>query len=221
MQLGKLIEGILVNFGAMQQRVDKKMMNSYRTEYSNQLHQLAVNVSKNYYITKHGILKYQKKKMEISLSSLKESNKIHLIHYLIRDHTSGLFYAEISTSDNMNGIGGFLHRAWSQKDDFSFQGIPEFLSLPKTVKAYYINIITDLEDFDVGVVEPTSGFHAGVGDTKTIEGFLGFHIDEHITEIYDVPRLACKVNEDRKLRSTNFTKLGCWEKSVKLIRLPK
>ena len=196
-------------------------MKQYRTDHTNQVHQLIVNVSKNLYVTKSGILKYQKKKMEVNLNSLKNSNRTHLIHYLIRDHTSGLFYAEISTSEEVKNIGYFLHRAWSCKDEFSFQGIPEFLSIPKTIQSYYPHILKDLEPYEIDIIEPTSGFHGGIGDTKNIEDLLKFlHLEEHISGIYNVPQRACEVNDKRKLRGTNFTKLEQWQKHVGKIRLP-
>ena len=196
-------------------------MKQYRTEYPNQLHQLIVNVSKNLYVTKSGILKYQKKKMEVNLNSLKESKRTHLIHYLIRDHTSSLFYAEISTSEEVNNIGDFLYRAWSHKNDFSFQGIPEFLSIPKTIQAYYPDILKELEPYEIDVVEPTSGFHGGIGDTKNIEDILTFfHLEKHISGAYNVPQRACETNDKRKLRGTKFTKLEQWQKYVGQIRLP-
>ena len=195
-------------------------MKSYQTEYPNQVHQLSVSVSKNYYVTKSGILKYQKKKMEANLNTLESSKKINLIHYLIRDHASGIFYAEISTSEEIKNIVDFLFRAWSKKENFSFQGIPDFLSLPKTVQAFYPDIQDDLEKYEVQLIEPTSGFQGGIGDTKNIEGFLGFSADKDISEAYEVSELACKVNSERKLSTTGLTKLEHWTKFVKEIRLP-
>ena len=196
-------------------------MNQYRTEYPNQLHQLSVSVSKNLYVTRAGILKYQKKKMEVNLNRLKDSNRTHLIHYLIRDHTSGLFYAEISTSEDIRNIDDFLYRAWCHKDDYSFQGIPEFLSIPKTVQAYCPDILKDLDSYEIDIIEPKNGFHGGIGDTKNIEDILKLlHVEKHISEAYSVPQQACETNDKRQLRGTSFTKLEQWKKHVGQIRLP-
>jgi len=96
------------------------MFKSYRSEYANQVHQLNVSVSKHYYVTKTGSLKYQIKQQEINLDKLARSERLHLIHYVIRDHFSGLFYAELAISNNPIPIHEFLYRVWAQEREYYF-----------------------------------------------------------------------------------------------------
>ncbi len=70
-------------------------MRSYRSDYPNHLHQLNVCISKHYYATRDGLLKYQKKAMDVSLAKSSLADRRHMLVYCIRDHCSGVFYAEI------------------------------------------------------------------------------------------------------------------------------
>jgi hypothetical protein len=71
------------------------MNESYRSSYSNERHQLIVCVSKHLYATKTGLIKYQQKAFDVSFVKVEKAEKDHLVHYLIRDDFSGVFYAEI------------------------------------------------------------------------------------------------------------------------------
>jgi hypothetical protein len=103
------------------------------TDHSNELHQLLISLSRHLYIAADGRVLYQKKPFDLSLEKVDQSPKNHLIHYLIRDHYSGHFYAEAGASRNLPSAEAFVFRAWSVKDKHSFQGMPETLSVPSTV----------------------------------------------------------------------------------------
>jgi hypothetical protein len=63
----------------------------YQTNYSIEVHQLIICISKHLYVTKSGPIKYQQKSFDVSLAKVDKAEKEHLVHYLIRDHFSGVF----------------------------------------------------------------------------------------------------------------------------------
>jgi len=146
----------------------------YQSNYSNEVHQLIVSPSKHYYVAKNGTFKYQKKPFEINLKNVRDSKKNHVIHFLIRDHFSGLFYWEICSADSPLLIHEFLYRAWRKKESHPLYGIPDFLTIPKNVQSYFPNIVKFIEKIGVTYIKVTSGFQGGVRDIRTIENELRF-----------------------------------------------
>lgn len=112
-------------------------MNRYHSPYPNYVRQLFVTPSKHLYILRDGQLKWQKKAMEITLQGSEKSDREHVIYYLLADHNSAAFYAEVHTSMTFQDPIDFLKRAWSKKKDFFFYGLPENLMLPAVVSARY------------------------------------------------------------------------------------
>lgn len=100
------------------------------------------------------------------------SQKQHVVHYLIRDHFSGAFYAEATSSDQLIPVDQFLLRAWSKKDEYVFCGIPDFLSIPTTVADAFPNVLPWVEALGVKLFEVTSGFKGGIRDLPTWEEYL-------------------------------------------------
>ena len=147
-------------------------MNSYQTNYSNEVHQLIVSPSKHYYVTKKGTLKYQKKPFEVNLKNVKSSNINHVIHFLIRDHFSGLFYWDICSADSLFLIYEFLFRAWKKKDSHPLYGIPDFLTIPMNVQTYFPDLVKFTKNIGITYIKVTSGFQGGVRDIKTVENEL-------------------------------------------------
>lgn len=148
----------------------------YQSEYSNQVHQLVVSVSRHFWRTKSGEFKHQKKPFEVSLASLGKSEKNHLVHYLISDHFSGLFYMEIAVAPTLPSVTDFLLRAWSRKDMLPFCGLPEMLTVPKTVSDQFPDLLPWLAQNSVEVLPATSGFQAGVRDLRTWEQHLRYEL---------------------------------------------
>lgn len=144
------------------------------TDHSNELHQLLVSISRHLWITGDGRVLYQKKAFDLSLEKLGQSPKNHLVHYLIRDHYSGHFYAEAGASRNLPSAEAFVFRAWSVKEKHSFQGMPETLSVPSTVARVFPQLQEFVEGWGVHVIEPPSGFEAGVRDLRTWEDQIVF-----------------------------------------------
>lgn len=148
------------------------MIKRYQSNYSNEVHQLIVSPSKHYYVTSSGTFKYQKKPFELKLENIEQSKKNHIIHYLLRDHFSGLFYWEICSSNAPILIHGFLFRAWSKKQYHPLYGVPDFITVPKNVQSYFPNLISFIERIGVTYIKVTSGFQGGVRDIRTVEDEL-------------------------------------------------
>lgn len=145
------------------------MLNSYQSPYPNFVHQLFITPSKHIYALRDGQLKWQKKPMEITLQGLEKSDRDHVIFYLVADHNSSAFYAEVQTTRTRSDPIDFLKRAWNKKEDFFFCGLPENLMLPNVVNDRYPEIKTYLRSVAVGCVAPPSGFAAGIHHIKNWE----------------------------------------------------
>lgn len=148
------------------------MYKSYKSDYSNHVHQLVVSVSKHLYVTESGTFKYQKKPFEATLDRPESFRKCHIVHYLIRDHFSGLFYAEVADSESFLPIKEFLYRAWSRKGAHPLYGIPSALTLPKTVKKVWPDLERFVESLGIAVIDVTSGFQGGIRDIRTWDEWL-------------------------------------------------
>jgi hypothetical protein len=145
----------------------------YQSNYSNEVHQLIVCVSKHLYATKTGLIKQQQKSFDLSLAKVDKTEKEHVVHYLIRDHFSGVFYAEIHSSKALIPVEEFLFRAWSPKQDYPFHGMPECILVPKTVSDRFPSINRLICEYDIAPIEVTCGFQSGtIQDVKTWESHV-------------------------------------------------
>lgn len=189
-------------------------MESYRTDYPNQVHLLAVSVSKHWWISKDGSLKYQKKPFDVSLKSVASSSKTHVLFFGLRDHCSGLLYCETASSDDVTTLAEFLFRAWSPKLDLSFRGMPESLGIPKTVEAAFPEIKAVIEPLGVSFCYVTSGFQGGAGMTKPAEQWITWELDKPfsyaVARVKQLPAVLAK----EKGRTGDRTKLEMWESGV-------
>ena len=145
------------------------MYKKYKTEYSNHVHQLVVSVSRHFYITDNGKFRHQKKVLEARLDRPESHTKRHVVHYLIRDHFSGLFYAELTDTHNLFSIFEFLYRAWSKKEYHPFCGLPHAVTVPKNIRAVWPSLLAFLERESIQLTDVTSGFQGGVRDIRTWE----------------------------------------------------
>jgi hypothetical protein len=196
------------------------MINRYRSLHRNHVHQLIVSVSKHYFLTKDGCLKYQQKPFEISLSKLSESKKTNIVIASIRDHTTGLFYAEIFNGPSIPNIYNFLKEAWLPKDNYPFCGLPELITLPKVVEAQYPFLSSALKELGVNTIPVTSGFQGGVRDIKTIESSLAVCYGKEFNDSKEWVRRICAIHAHEKGRTEIETKAEMWNKSDFEIRFP-
>jgi hypothetical protein len=108
--------------------------------------------------------------MDFNLKNLKKSDREIVVHYLIADHLSGVFYGEIHSSKKMIPVEEFLYRAWSKKDNFPFCGLPTMLSVPKTIESEeLLNLVSGL---GIKPINPTGGFMGGVKHFSIWEDFF-------------------------------------------------
>lgn len=79
---------------------------TYKSDYPNQVHQLNYSISQNYHLLKMERLNI-KQKFDINLSNYTKTGKRHLYSFLIRDHFSNCFYAELHPIDEAHNIKDF------------------------------------------------------------------------------------------------------------------
>ncbi len=128
------------------------MYRHYKTDFPNQAHQLLVSVSKHFVIGARNIIRFQKKMMAVSLKSFEKSEREHLVYYILRDHFSGFYYIEVTSTKNIIPLQDFLLRGFLLKPDIDFCGVPSALMIPKQVEDYFPPINTMLEDMmNIGV----------------------------------------------------------------------
>lgn len=144
-----------------------------KSEYANQVHQFNVSVSRHLWQMRTGEVRYEKKALDVSLKKLSRSHRVHVVYYVIRDHFSGLLYAEVAFSTQLPSAGEFLLRAWSKKPDMDFCGMPQMMTLPKTVAERFPDLVTWLAKLGVETIAPASGFQAGIRDFATLESGIG------------------------------------------------
>ena len=171
-------------------------MKRYVSDYSNQLHQLIVTVSRHYYVTKEGKYKRQQKPFNVQLDTI-PSNRKHVIHFLIRDHFSGLFYAEITDSKNIPSVYEFLYRAWSKKAYHPMYGAPLGITIPQNIAKAWPGITDFIDELGITQVSATSGFQSGVRDIRTWEDRLksGLYISgfpPDFSEVIEKSSAICK-----------------------------
>ena len=154
------------------------MLQRYKTNQSNEVHQLVVAVSRHSYVTAAGRFQRQKKAFEVRLDKPETFTKRHVVHYLIRDHFSGLFYAELADTENIFPVHEFLYRAWSKKESHPLYGIPFGLTVPGTVRALWPELVSLLKEATIEAIDVTSGFQGGIRDLRTWEDELHFGLYE-------------------------------------------
>ena len=198
------------------------MQLTYQSDYPNQVHQLMVSVSKHFHLTKNGSVKFQKKKFEYTLANMHRSEKQLVIHYLIRDHFSGAFYAEATSSSQLIAVDQFLLRAWSKKDEYIFCGLPEHLSIPNTVADAFPTLLSWVDSLGIKLLEVTSGFQGGIRDLPTWEDYLRmvFAVGEE-TRLSEVQARAARISDylNREHRD-RASKIDKWAHRVGTIKLP-
>ena len=195
-------------------------LQSYSSLYPNHVHQLTVCVSKHYYITNNGVVKFQNKKIEMNLDKVKDSKRNHLLHYVLRDHFSGVIYSEVTSSKDMIALDEFLFRAWSKKEKFIFCGIPEFLTIPKTVEKSFPTIRKKVSLLNIQFPKVTSGFQSGVRDIKTIEEYMKFYVNELLDDVIESLNKIYIYLSTMEARVGKQTKLEFWRQHIESVMVP-
>ena len=196
------------------------MMQSDRSAHPNAVHQLMVAVSKNYYLSKAGLLKYQKKPMDITLPKVAAAERRHMLIYTLRDHSSAVRYAEIGFGPQLSPLQGFLARAWGAKADSPFCGLPTVLTFPRTVDEAFPGVAQAVAQLGVQVAPAGSGFKSGARDPLEVERVLAFHIDKPVAQASAWLAQWWVLNSKNKFRTGNGTKIDQWRMHAPPIVLP-
>jgi len=147
----------------------------YRSDFPNQVHQLNVCFSKHYYLLNDGTIKWQAKEFDINWSNFNKTGKKHLVTYIIRDHFSNCFYAELHSVNKMPLIHEFLYNAWSKKNEYPFYGVPACLIAPKSTQEQFPSIQKFISGFGKLYLQtPTSGFSSAVVSIRQWERFIKY-----------------------------------------------
>lgn len=146
------------------------------TEYSNELHQLLVSVSKHLYFGSDGYARYQDKPMDVNITNYHRSNKDHLVYYIIRDHFSGTFTFRIASTKRLIPLADFLYYAWSEdaEEEKFIYGMPDNIFIPQTISTE--ELFSGLRSLGINPLNPPSGFASGIRVIRDIEDNLCFHM---------------------------------------------
>lgn len=151
------------------------MYHTYKSDYPNQVHQLNFSISQNYHILKNGDIKYQVKKFDVNWTNYSKSGKRHLVNYLIRDHFSGCFYAEVHPIDEVPHISEFLFNAWRQKEGFEFCGIPKSLILGRHIIEKFPEIENLQKNVRLNIELAQNGFATGIRSMRDWENGIKYY----------------------------------------------
>jgi hypothetical protein len=201
------------------QQTGDDAMQHYRTDRPNDAHLLMVSASKHYYLGSDGLLKYQKKPMEITLAKLPASPRRHMVIYTLRDHFSAVRYMEIGFAPELPPLRAFLARAWGPKADSPFQGLPEVLTWPNTVDAAFPGVAQAVKELGVEVIPSGSGFKGGVRDTLDVERAM-YGVGKPPNEAVAWLAKWWVLSSARKLERTGQVKIEMWSQYVPAIKLP-
>lgn len=194
-------------------------MQQYRSLYSNHAHQLVVSVSKHLYVTKSKQLKYQIKPFDISLADL-PGEKEHVVIFAIRDHFSGVSYAEVRLSSALGTLNSFLGKAWRHKPDFPFCGVSELLLLPKAIESAFPGTAASVEQLGTEVLSVACGFQTNIGDIKVIDNRFKVLHGESSEALQSFCEFWISHSANEPSRARGQSKIELWKAHVKEIRVP-
>lgn len=194
------------------------MIASYRTPHPNYLHLLFVTPSKHLHVLKDGRLKWQDKPMEVKLREISSSDREHVVYFLLADHCSSAFYAEVHSCRRLPAARDFLLRAWQRKEDHFFHGLPYLIVVPNTVEQMEPDIRPFIESHSVTPAPAESGFKAGVHQIRTFENSLANSISwapgATIAGVGQYTDEAMRRLNESPLSRTGETRRAMWEKGT-------
>ncbi len=169
---------------------------TYKSDYPNQVHQLNLSISQNHYLLKSGEIKYQIKKFDVNWKNYQKTGKRHLVNFLIRDHFSNCFYAEIYPIDETPDMKEFLFNAWREKEKYEFCGIPHLLIIGKHIFEKFPEIENLEKNIGVKVQLASSGFTTGVRSLRDWENNIRFapyyNNSKYIKDFQNNTELICR-----------------------------
>lgn len=151
------------------------MYNIYKSDFTNQVHQLNFSISQNYHLLKNNEIKYEVRKFDINWKNYEKTGKRHLINFLIRDHFSNCFYAEIHPIDNIPNIFEFLYNAWKKKENYEFSGMPKNIIVGKHIIEKYPEIKSIEKRHDINIELAKNGFATGIRSLRDWERNIRYY----------------------------------------------
>lgn len=106
------------------------------------------------------------------MKNFEKSEREHIVYYILRDHFSGFYYVEITSTKNMLPLQDFLLRGFLPKPDINFCGIPDALMIPKQVEDYFPRVDKILNTLGIQKIHPPSGFASGMIAVKNWESIM-------------------------------------------------
>lgn len=98
----------------------------------------------------------------------------------------------------------FLLRAWLEKPESPFCGIPTALMMPKAVESYFPSVDRMLAEFGIEKIYPPSGFASGIRDISVWEERVRISIalEDKLLPLWIwnpqiTARLSANMNEDK------------------------
>lgn len=182
------------------------------SEYSNQVHQLLVSVSKHLYFGSSGHALYQEKPMEATIKNCHKSRKDHLVYYILRDHFSGSFTFRIASSKRLIPLADFLYYAWNENasEEKFLWGMPDYLSIPQVITTD--GLLAGLKTLNIAAFNPPSGFASGIRILRDIEDHLLFNMDQTVDHTLEgMNRLRFKVYKYLVNSSSRDNKFVKWQ----------
>ncbi|UNY99874.1 hypothetical protein MQE36_05875 [Zhouia spongiae] len=178
---------------------------SYKSDFPNQVHQLNVSIAKNHYLLKDDTIKHQNKKFDINWKNYPKTGKRHLVNYLIRDHFSGCYYAELHPIDKMPDLKSFLFNAWKTKEFYEFKGVPKYLILGNDVIEKYPdikNFAKNINGFDLQIAE--NGFSTGIRSVRDWIRCIDYYSwNPHFSSISNFGKYSEKFCREFNLRTNS------------------
>lgn len=146
----------------------------YRSDYPNHVHQLNMSISQNHYLLKNGEIKYHIKNFDVHWTNYWKSGKRHLVNFLIRDHFSNCFYAEMFPIDEMPDMKNFLFNAWREKENYPFCGMPKCLILGRHIIDRCPEILNLAYTANMDIQLANNGFATGIRSMRDWESNMRF-----------------------------------------------
>jgi hypothetical protein len=205
----------------------------YQSSCRNEVQQLLVSLSRNYYVGADGNLRVQKKPFEFNFNTVSQSSKKLMVSYLLRDHFSGVYYAEATTHDRLLNLGSFLFRAWGRKEGYEFCGMPLSLLVPQLVVDKWPQLLDLLDAYNITALKPRSGFETGMIDIKNWQrdlyesGYVGYmigattRVDYNFQKIREKQLEVCVHAAEREIDGERKTKLEKWLSSKTPLNVPE
>ena len=190
-------------------------MAQVESHYANEVHQLTITVSQHFWVSRDQIVKYQKKELGQNLRGVARSAKNHVLIYLLRDHFSGLYYSQATTSQELMRPATFLDKAWSLKVEGLLSGKPRQLTLPAQIEAAFPGTRDSIERLGIEVVDARAGVQAGQREIHEMEVLMGHSYGKSLQYLLNTCHAAGVHAEREPSRVGGLSKGGLWAQHLR------